>query len=280
MRPTSCIARAGMIASLDPSKVVANSVSLMLNLYESVVTILTREPSKEIKIPVNTGRVSSLEYERETFSTVSTSASPFILKASASSNFGSRGKSSAAYARMRYSFSPAESRTTPSELSCTRVRSSLGIERTTSLKMRAGMTTFPVSSTFAGDEVWIDSSISVAESHTTPSPASNKIPVRSGMVERADTPRETNASFLPKDSVLQIALIVFLLPSLIIGSLVGIEEERSILYANCAPEPRKPHSICFYPAFHSGHIVHSGHIGGELGRDELLPSKNRFIYVE
>jgi hypothetical protein len=33
------------------------------------------------------------------------------------------------------------------------------------------------------------------------------------MVERADTPRETNASFLPKDSVLQIALIVFLLPS-------------------------------------------------------------------
>src|SRR5829696_5705845 len=210
MRLTSCIARAGMIASREPSKVVARSVSLMLNLYESVVTILTRDSSKEIKIPVNTGRVSSLEYDRETFSTVSTSASPPTLKAFASSNFGSCGKSSAGYAQMRYSFSRAERLTTPSTLSYTRVRSSLDSERTTSLKMRAGITTLPCSSTSAGEEVWIDNSISIAESLTTSSPASNKIPPRIWMVERGDTPRETNASFLPKKSVLQITLIVLL----------------------------------------------------------------------
>jgi hypothetical protein len=196
-----------MIASLAPSKVVANSVSLILNLYESVVTILTRDSSKEIKIPVNTGRVSSLEYDLETFSTVSTSASPLILNAAASSNFGSCGKSSAAYARMRYSFSRAESRTTPSDLSCASASSPPGNDRTTSLKMRAGITTRPSSSTSAAAVVWIDISMSVAESLTEPSFASNKIPPRSWIVERADTPRETNASFLLNRSVLQTALI-------------------------------------------------------------------------
>src|SRR5215210_1313284 len=226
MRLTSCIARAGIIASLCPSKVVASSVSLMLNLYESVVTILTRDSSKEINIPVNTARVSSLEYDRDTFSTVSTSASPPTLKASASSNFGSCGKSSAGYARMRYSFSRAESLTTPSALSCTRVRSSLDSERTTSLKMRAGMTTLPCSSTSAGEEVWIDNSISIAESLTTSSPASNKIPPRIWMVERGDTPRETNASFLPKKSVLQITLIALPLPLLSFKTIKLLEHSQ------------------------------------------------------
>src|SRR5919112_5799757 len=206
MRLTSCIARAGMIASREPSKVVASSVSLMLNLYESVVTILTRDCSKEIKIPVSTGRVSSLEYDLETFSTVSTSAVPLIAKAPASSKLGNRGKSSAAYARIWYSFSSAESRTTPSELSYARVSSPLGNDRTTSLKMRAGMTTLPPSSTRAGDEVWIDTSMSVADSLTTSSPTSNKIPPKSWIVERADTPRDANASFPPNKSVLQTAL--------------------------------------------------------------------------
>src|SRR5215207_9504796 len=197
IRETSCIARAGMIASLEPSNaVVASSVSLMLRRYESVVTILTLFSSKLMRIPVKTGRVSSREYDRETFSTVSTSTSPLILNAASASKPGSCGKSSAAYALMRYSFSPAASLTVPP-----------GSDRTMSLKMRAGMTTLPSSSTSAGDDVWTEISMSVADSLTTPSPASRSIPPSNWIVDLADTPRETRASFLPKVSVLQTALI-------------------------------------------------------------------------
>ena len=86
MRPTSCMARAGMIASLDSESpmVVASSVSFIESRYESVVTIRTRDSSKLIRMPVRTGLVSSREYDRETFSTVSTSTSPDIVKAPSS----------------------------------------------------------------------------------------------------------------------------------------------------------------------------------------------------
>jgi hypothetical protein len=47
-----------------------------------------------------------------------------------------------------------------------------------------------------------------------------------------------------------------------------MEEERSILHANCALEPRNLLSKCFYPEFYSGHI------GEEFGRNELVPSKS------
>src|SRR5918997_3907371 len=208
MRATSCIARAGMIASLEPSKaVVASSVSLMLRRYESVVTIRTRESSKLIRIPVNTGRVSSREYDLATFSTVSTSNSPLILKALSASKPGSCGKSSAPYARMRYSFSPAASLTVPAELSCSRENLPPGKDLTMSLKMRAGMTTRPSSSTSAGDEVSTELSMSVADSRNAPSAASRSIPPSNWIVDLAETPRETRASFLPKVSVLQTALM-------------------------------------------------------------------------
>jgi hypothetical protein len=50
--------------------------------------------------------------------------------------------------------------------------------------------------------------MSVAESRTVvSSSASNKIPPKSWIVERADTPRDTSASFLLNKSVLQTALI-------------------------------------------------------------------------
>ena len=65
----------------------------------------------------------------------------------------------------------------------------------------------PSSSTSAGDDVWTEISMSVADSLTTPSPASRSIPPSNWMVDLAETPRETSASFLPKVSVLQTALI-------------------------------------------------------------------------
>jgi hypothetical protein len=179
----------------------------MLRRYESVVTILTLFSSKLIRIPVKTGRVSSREYDRDTFSTVSTSTSPLILNAASASKPGSCGKSSAAYALMRYSFSPAASLTVPPESSCSSEKLPPGSDRTMSLKMRAGMTTLPSSSTSAGDDVWTEISMSVADSLTTPSPASRSIPPSNWIVDLADTPRETRASFLPKVSVLQTALI-------------------------------------------------------------------------
>src|SRR5215218_2687603 len=208
MRETSCIARAGMIASLEPSKVVvASSVSLMLSRYESVVTILTLFSSKLMRIPVKTGLVSSREYDRDTFSTVSTRTSPLILNAASASTPGSCGKSSAAYALMRYSFSPAASLTVPPAPSCPSEKLPPGGARTLSLRMRAGMTPLPSSSTSAGDDVWTEISMSVADSLTTPSLASRSIPPSNWIVDLADTPRETRASFLPKVSVLQTALI-------------------------------------------------------------------------
>ena len=52
------------------------------------MTIRTRESSKLMRIPVSTGLVSSREYDRETFSTVSTSDSPDILKVPSSAKLG------------------------------------------------------------------------------------------------------------------------------------------------------------------------------------------------
>jgi hypothetical protein len=82
-----------------------------------------------------------------------------------------------------------------------------GSDLTMSLKMRAGMTTRPSPSTSAGDLVWIEISMSVALNLSAPSSASRRIPPSNCMVDRAETPRDTRASFLPKTSVLQTALI-------------------------------------------------------------------------
>ncbi len=108
---------------------------------------------------------------------------------------------------MRYSFSPAASLTVPSEPSCSRVNCPPGNDLTMSLKMRAGMTTRPSPSTSAGDDVWIEISMSVADNFSASPSASRRIPPSNCMVDLADTPRETNCSFLPNVSVLQTALI-------------------------------------------------------------------------
>src|SRR5215212_1134318 len=108
---------------------------------------------------------------------------------------------------MRYSFSPATSLTVPSEASCSSSKLPPGNDLTMSLKMRAGMTTRPSPSTSAGDEVWIEISMSVADNFSAPPSASRSIPPSNWMVDLADTPRETRCSFLLNDSVLQIALM-------------------------------------------------------------------------
>ena len=108
---------------------------------------------------------------------------------------------------MRYSFSPATSLTVPSEASCSSEKLPPGNDLTMSLKMRAGMTTRPSPSTSAGEEVWIEISMSVADNLSASPPASRSIPPSNWMVDLADTPRETSCSFLPNVSVLQIALM-------------------------------------------------------------------------
>jgi hypothetical protein len=57
-----------------------------------------------------------------------------------------------------------------------------------SLKMRAGITTRPSSETSAGELVWMEISMSVADNLTTLSPVSRRIPPSNCIVERADTP--------------------------------------------------------------------------------------------
>jgi hypothetical protein len=76
-----------------------------------------------------------------------------------------------------------------------------------SLKMRAGMTTRPSPSTSAGEEVWMEISMSVADNFRASPPASTSIPPSNWMVDLADTPRDTNCSLLLKVSVLQMALM-------------------------------------------------------------------------
>jgi hypothetical protein len=109
---------------------------------------------------------------------------------------------------MRYSFSPATSLTVPSESSCSSEKLPPGSDRTMSLKMRAGITTRPSPSTSARDDVWIEISMSVADSPSTSPLPSRSIPPSNWMVDLAETPRETSANFLPNVSVLQTALIL------------------------------------------------------------------------
>src|ERR687898_1945127 len=109
---------------------------------------------------------------------------------------------------MRYSFSPATSLTIPSESSCSSEKLPPGSDRTMSLKMRAGITTRPSPSTSAHDDVWIEISMSVADSPSSSPLPSRSIPPSNWMVDLAETPRETSASFLPNVSVLQTALIL------------------------------------------------------------------------
>src|SRR5215210_9338863 len=109
---------------------------------------------------------------------------------------------------MRYSFSPATSLTVPSDSSYSSEKLPPGSDRTISLKMRAGITTRPSPSTSAGDDVWIEISMSVADNLSASPPASRSIPPSNWMVDLADTPRETNANFLPNVSMLQTALML------------------------------------------------------------------------
>src|SRR5215204_1347527 len=109
---------------------------------------------------------------------------------------------------MLYSLSPATSLTVPSEGSCSNEKLPPGNDLTMSLKMRAGMTTRPSPSTSAGEEVWIEISMSVADNFRASPSASRSIPPSNWMVDLAETPRETSCSFLPNVSVLQIALIL------------------------------------------------------------------------
>src|SRR5919107_3603187 len=106
---------------------------------------------------------------------------------------------------MRYSLSPATSLTVPSEASCSNEKLPPGNDLTMSLKILAGITTRPSPSISAGDEVWIDISMSVADNFNAPSPASRSIPPSNWMVDLADTPRTTSANSLPNVSVLQTA---------------------------------------------------------------------------
>src|ERR671921_1723790 len=109
---------------------------------------------------------------------------------------------------MRYSFSPATSLTVPSESSCSSEKLPPGSDLTMSLKMRAGITTRPSPSTSATDEVWIEISMSVADNSSTSPLPPRRIPPSNWMVDLAETPRETRASFLPNVSVLQTALML------------------------------------------------------------------------
>src|SRR5918997_2153273 len=108
---------------------------------------------------------------------------------------------------MRYSLSPSTSLTVPSESSCSSEKLPPGSDRTMSLKIRAGITTRPSPSTSALDDVWIEISMSVADNPSTSPLPSRSIPPSNWMVDLAETPRETSASFLPNVSVLQIALM-------------------------------------------------------------------------
>src|ERR687889_393171 len=106
---------------------------------------------------------------------------------------------------MRYSFPPATSLTVPSESSCSNVKLPPGSDLTMSLKMRAGITTPPPPSTSATHDVWIEISMSVADKPGASPLPSRSIPPSNWMVDLAETPRETNANFLPNVSELQTA---------------------------------------------------------------------------
>jgi hypothetical protein len=73
-----------------------------------------------------------------------------------------------------------------------------GKDLTMSLKMRAGMTTRPSSSTSAGDDVWIEISMSVADNFSVSPSASRRIPPSNWMVDLADTPTRDQLQFSAK----------------------------------------------------------------------------------
>src|SRR5918995_46283 len=98
---------------------------------------------------------------------------------------------------MRYSFSPATSLTVPSVASCSSVKLPPGKDLTMSLKMRAGMTTRPSPSTSAGEKVWIEISMSVADNFNASSRPSRSIPPSNRMVVLAPVDKNVdNPEFL------------------------------------------------------------------------------------
>src|SRR3954466_6323990 len=100
IRASSASARAGTLASNEPSSALSRRVSLTERRYESVATIRSSWPDAVTRMPVRMGRVSSREALRCTRVTVSTNAPPGTETTASPAASGKGGKSSARSVRM------------------------------------------------------------------------------------------------------------------------------------------------------------------------------------
>ena len=132
--------------------------------------MVTRPSPNSTRMPVSTGRDSSLEAALATWLIVATNDCRSTAKAGPDGS-GRWGKSSAPWACSEYSLGPHRIRTAPVPGVCSIVTSDCGSARTISSSSRPGSTVEPASCTCAGTGTRTESSMSVAASSTGP-PAS------------------------------------------------------------------------------------------------------------
>jgi len=159
---SSWSARAGTFTSNAAVSGASSAVSFTLSRYESVATIRSSRSVAETRIPVSTGRVSSREADPATFSAVSTKAPTGTETPSSELGSGNGGKSSARSVRMWKVAPPEISSTSCSAARSSSETSAAGSERTTSSSSRAGRTTVPSLTVWAGSGTRRLTSMSVA----------------------------------------------------------------------------------------------------------------------
>ena len=151
-------------------------------------------------MPVSTGRVSSRDADRATFSTVSTNAGPGTWTRPSASVSGNGGKSSRRSVRMWNVAAPPTSSTSCSDGRSSSVTSSAGSARTTSTSSRAGSTTAPSRTTSPSSGTRRPISMSVARSSIAPSPARRCTPDSACTALRVEAARVTVCSWANRAS--------------------------------------------------------------------------------